>query len=613
MPASPLIGAVFAAVVATAVLLVAVARSYSRKYMGLRLLPGSPGWPVLDNVIQAALSGKPLIRYIRDLRREYGPILTLWMGVCTLVAVVISNTLLAREALVDRDLTCAVLTAAAATAVLLVAAARSYNRKYRGLRLPPGPPGWPVLGNVLQVALSGKPLIDYIRELGHEYGPILTLRMGVRTIIVISSAELAREALFDKDQEFASRPAENITRNIFSSNKLTVNSAVPGSAWRSLRRNMVSGMLSTSRLREFGPVRRRAMHRFMAQIRAEATASPDGASVWVLRNARFAVFCILLEMTFGLLDLDADHIMHIDAVLKRVLLACDIRTDDYFPFLRPFFWFHQRRALAVRREQINTILPLINRRRAIIQGHAMPDTNIAAPFSYLDSLVGFHIKGRDVTDEDLVTLCSELINGGTDTTATAIEWAMARIMDNPSIQIRLHEEIMQQVGDARPIQDKDIERMPYLQAFVKELLRKHPPTYFLLPHATVNHGSKLAGYDVPADASLNIFVQTISEDPMLWNRPTEFNPDRFLSGGETADMTGTAAIRMLPFGAGRRICPGIAMATTHIALMVARMLQEFEWLKHPSQPELEFKGKMEFTMVMEKPLLALVKPRNISF
>uniref|UniRef100_M8BR18 Cytochrome P450 77A2 n=1 Tax=Aegilops tauschii TaxID=37682 RepID=M8BR18_AEGTA len=271
------------------------------------------------------------------------------------------------------------------------------------------------------------------------------------------------------------------------------------------------------------------MDRFVARMRAEAAASADGASVWVLRNARFAVFCILLDMTFGLLDLDEEHIVHIDAVLKRVLLAVGVRMDDYLPFLRPFFWRKQLRALAVRREQA-----------------------------------------------------------------------------------RLHEEIMQQVGDARPIDDKDIESMPYLQAFVKELLRKHPPTYFSLTHAAVKPGSKLAGYDVPTDANLDIFLPTISEDPKLWDRPTEFDPDRFLTGGETADMTGSAGIRMIPFGAGRRICPGLAMGTTHIALMVARMLQEFEWRAHPSQPAVDFKDKVEFTVVMNQPLLATVKPRKMS-
>ncbi|CAN6227987.1 unnamed protein product [Urochloa humidicola] len=512
-------------------------------------------------------------------------------------------------------------TAALATAMLtLTIAAARYNRRYKGLRLPPGPPGWPIVGNLFQVAFSGKLFIHYIRDLRREYGPILTLRMGERTLVIISSAEAAHEALVEKGAEFASRPRENTTRNIFSSNKFTVNSAVYGAEWRALRRNMVSGMLSASRLREFRHARSRAMDRFVARMRAEAEGAGEG-SVWVLRNARFAVFCILLDMTFGLLDLDEAHIVRVDAVMKRVLLAVGVRMDDYLPFLRPFFWRHQRRALAVRREQVDTLLPLINRRRAILQsirggGGASPDPSVAAPFSYLDSLLDLRVEGRrdaTPTDDELVTLCAELINGGTDTTATAIEWGMARIVDNPTIQARLHEEISAKVGNARPVEDRDTEAMPYLQAFVKELLRKHPPTYFSLTHAAVGHGSKIAGYDVPVDANLDIFLPTISEDPKLWERPAEFDPERFLSGGEAADMTGSAGIRMIPFGAGRRICPGLAMGTTHIALMVARMVQAFEWSAHPDQPPIDFKDKVEFTVVMDRPLLAAVKPRSLAF
>jgi cytochrome P450 family 77 subfamily A len=501
---------------------------------------------------------------------------------------------------------------AAFLTVLLVQILR-YNLRYRGLRLPPAPPGWPIVGNFFQIAFSGKHFYHYIRDLHKEYGPILTLRMGIKTLIVISSSELAYEALIEKGQQFANRPAESYIRNIFSSNKFTVNSSLYGPEWRCLRRNMVSGMLSVARLKEFRPVRARAMDRFIARIRSEAAASPDGKSVWVLRNARFAVFCILLDMTFGLLDLDEKHIVHIDSVMKQVLLSVGARMDDYFPFLRPFLYKNQAKVLATRKEQVEIILPLINRRRAILKDRSVEPS--AAPFSYLDSLLDLQVDGRDKppTDDELVTLCSELLNGGTDTTATAIEWAVARIIDNPSIQSRLYNEIQTQVGQSRPVDEKDTENMPFLQAFVKELLRKHPPTYFSLTHAAVQPGSKLAGYDIPVDANLDIFYPIISEDPKLWNNPNEFDPDRFLTGGETADITGSAGIRMIPFGAGRRICPGLAMGTTHIALLVARMVQEFEWWNHPSQTPLDFTEKVEFTVVMNTPLLAMVKPRECCF
>lgn len=484
---------------------------------------------------------------------------------------------------------------------------RKKGRRSNKLNLPPGPRGWPVVGNLFQVALSGKQFIHYVRDLVPEYGPIFTLYMGTRTLIVVTGADLVHEALIEKGQLFASRPAENPTRTIFSSNKFTVNSAVYGAEWRSLRRNMVSGMLSSTRLKEFHATRTNAMDRFIDRIRVEAEENVGG--VWVLRNARFAVFCILIAMCFGV-DLDEEDIVCIDAVMKTVLITLTPRMDDYLPLLQPFFSKQRALALDVRRLQIETIVPLINRRRAILKNPG--DHQSALPFSYLDSLLDLRVDGRKSppTDTELVTLCSEFINGGTDTTATAIEWGIARLIENPSIQSKLHEEISSVAGEGRSVNEKDIEEMPYLQAFVKELLRKHPPTYFSLTHAAVET-AKLGGYDIPANANLEIYLPTISEDPRLWTEPENFKPERFLTGGENADMTGVTAVKMIPFGAGRRICPGLAMGTLHISLMMARMVQEFEWRAHPGEPKLDFSSRLEFTVVMSRPLRAVVRPRRL--
>lgn len=476
--------------------------------------------------------------------------------------------------------------------------------KSKGLNLPPGPPGWPVVGNLFQVARSGKPFFQYVDDLRQEYGSILTLNMGTRTMIILSDAKLVHEALIEKGQLFATRPRENPTRNIFSSNKFTVNAALYGPVWRSLRRNMVQNMLSSSRVKEFRHVRDTAMNKLINRLRTEAQAN-DGA-VWVLKNARFAVFCILLAMCFGL-EMDEETNEKMDQVMKTVLITLDPRIDDYLPILSPFFSKQRKRALEVRKEQVEFIVPFIEKRRRALKNPGSDKT--ATSFSYLDTLFDLKIEGRksSPTDAELVTLCSEFLNGGTDTTGTAIEWGIAQIIANPEVQEKIYEEIKRTVGD-RKVDERDVDHMPYLQAVVKELLRKHPPTYFSLTHA-VTEPTTLAGYDIPTDVNVEIYLPGISEDPKLWTNPEKFDPDRFVSGKEDADITGVTGVKMMPFGVGRRICPGLGMGTVHIHLMLARMVQEFEWSAYPPGHKLDFTGKLEFTVVMKDTLRALIKPR----
>ncbi|KAK3011809.1 hypothetical protein RJ639_012570 [Escallonia herrerae] len=480
----------------------------------------------------------------------------------------------------------------------------SRKSKSKRLHLPPGPPGWPVVGNLFQVAHSGKPFFQYVRELLPKYGPIFTLRMGTRTMIIISSAELVKEALIDKGQVFATRPRENPTRTVFSCNKFTVNAALYGPVWRSLRRNMVQNALSASRLKEFRDCREVAMDKLIARLRAEAQAN-DGA-VWVLRNARFAVFCILLAMCFGV-EMDEEMIERIDEMMKTVLITLDPRVDDYLPLLSPFFSKQRKRAMEVREEQIQTLVPLIEKRRSALANPGSVEN--AASFSYLDTLFDLKIEGRksSPTNPEIVTLCSEFLNGGTDTTGTAIEWAIARLIENPSIQCKLYDEIKSRVGD-RKVDEKDVEKMPYLNAVAKELMRKHPPTYFSLTHAAIEP-AKLGGYDIPTDANVELFLPGISEDPKLWTHPEKFDPDRFFSGREDADITGVTGVKMMPFGVGRRICPGLSMATVHVNLIIARLVQEFQWSSHPENSPVDFSEKLEFTVVMKNTLRAAIKPR----
>ncbi|KNA10060.1 hypothetical protein SOVF_147890 [Spinacia oleracea] len=472
--------------------------------------------------------------------------------------------------------------------------------------LPPGPPGWPIVGNLFQVANSGKQFFEYVRELAPKYGPIFTLKMGSRTLIIVSSAELAHEALIEKGQVFATRPAETPTRGIFSCDKFTVNAAVYGPVWRSLRKNMVQNGLSSSRLKEFKSVRNIAMDKFIERIKVEAEKDQNGV-VYVLKNARFAVFCILLAMCFGV-EMSEETVEKIDHTLKEVLITVSPRIDDYLPILGLFFSKQRKEALEVRRKQIETLRPFIEQRRAILRAGLASDPT-ATPFSYLDTLFDLQIEGRKSgpTEPEIVTLCSEFINGGTDTTATAIEWAMARLIETPEMQDKIYEEIRSKVG-TRSVEEADLDKMPYLHAFVKELLRKHPPTYFSLTHA-VTEPATLGGYHIPTGCNVDLYLPGISEDPKLWKNPKKFDPERFLSGGEDADMNGVKEVKMIPFGAGRRVCPGLSMATIHVNLLIARLVQEFEWRAFPENTKVDFSEKLEFTVIMKNPLRAKIIPR----
>lgn len=474
--------------------------------------------------------------------------------------------------------------------------------KSKRLHLPPGPPGWPVVGNLFQVVRSGKPFFEYVRELRAIYGPILTLRMGTRTLIILSDAKLVHEALIERGAVFASRPRETPTRNVFSCNKFTVNAAIYGPVWRSLRRNMVQNMLSSSRLKEFRGVRERAMDKFIDKLGSEA--KDNVGVVWVLKNARFAAFDILVTMCLGF-EMDEETVEKMDQVMKKVLITLDPRIDDFLPILSPFFSKQWKKAMEVRKEQVDFIYRIIKQRKRELENPGSEKK--ATSFSYVDTLFDLKIEGRDSvpTKEELVTLCSEFINGGTDTTGTAVEWGIAQLIANPDIQENLYEEIQKVVGCSnRKIDEKDVEKMPYLEAVVKELLRKHPPTPLTLTHA-VTETTTLAGYDIPTDANVEIFLMGISDDPNVWPDPERFDPSRFLGG----DDQGRNDIRMLPFGVGRRICPGLNMATVHIHLMLARMVQEFEWCAYPPGSEMDFSGKTEFTVVMKNTLRAVIKRR----
>ena len=232
--------------------------------------------------------------------------------------------------------------------------------------------------------------------------------------------------------------------------------------------------------------------------------------------------------------------------------------------------------------------------------------------SYVDTLLDFELpeQKRKLFEEKMVSLCLEFLLAGTDTTSTALEWIMANMVKYPQIQERLLVEMKGVVGDGeKEVNEEDLNKMPYLKAVVLEGLRRRPPAHFVIPHA-VTEDVVLDGYLVPKKGTLNFMVAEMGRDPKVWEDPMAFKPERFLNGGGGGvfDITGSRKIKMMPFGAGRRMCLASGLAILHLEYFVATLVWNFE-SKAVEGGEVDLSEKLVFTVVMKNPLKAHLSPR----
>lgn len=325
----------------------------------------------------------------------------------------------------------------------------------------------------------------------------------------------------------------------------------------------------------------------------------------VVDHFHYAMFALLALMCFGD-KLDEEQIKEVGYVQRRMLLNFSrFNILNLFPKLTKLIYKSKwEEFLQIRREQEDVLLPLIRARRKIVG-----EENKDYVQSYVDTLLDLELpdEKRKLNENEIISLCSEFLNGGTDTTDTTLQWIMANLVKNPEIQERLYQEIKGVAGEeAKEIEEEEAHKMPYLKAVVLEGLRRHPPGHMVLPHS-VTEDTVLGGYKIPKKGTVNFMVAEIGRDPAVWDEPMAFKPERFM-GEESVDITGSRGIKMMPFGAGRRICPGIGLAMLHLEYYVANMVREFEW-KEVKGCEVDLAEKVEFTVVMKHPLKARAVPR----
>ena len=197
--------------------------------------------------------------------------------------------------------------------------------------------------------------------------------------------------------------------------------------------------------------------------------------------------------------------------------------------------------------------------------------------------------------------------GGTDTTAAALEWAMSELVRNPIIMKKVQEEVRTVVGHKSKVEENDISQMHYLKCVVKEILRLHIPTPLLAPRVTMSD-VKLKGYDIPAKTMVYINAWAMQRDPRFWERPEEFLPERFENS--QVDFKGQEYFQFIPFGFGRRGCPGMNFGIASIEYVLASLLYWFDW-KLPDTLDVDMSEV--FGLVVSKKVPLLLKPKTFSF
>ncbi|KAL5767594.1 hypothetical protein ACOSQ2_014377 [Xanthoceras sorbifolium] len=490
-------------------------------------------------------------------------------------------------------------------------------KSYRNpCKLPPGPFIFPIIGNFLLLRKSFAELESFIKSLHTKLGPIITLRIGSNPAIFIADHSLAHQALIQNGAAFADRPSPTIITNITSCNQHNINSAAYGPTWRLFRRNLTAEILHPSRVKSYSHARNWVLQILQDRLNSQ---SKSGGPVRLVDHMQFVMFGLLVLMCYGD-KLDEKKIKEVEDVQRNMLL--NLRRFNILNFWPKITKLVFRRKWAefwqLRKQQESVHLSLIRERKKIREERLRncKEDDQEYVLSYLDTLFDMQlpVEKRKLDEGEIISLCSEFLSAGTDTTSTALEWVMANLVKYPKIQEKVFEEIKGVVGNGqREVKEDDLQKMTYLKAVILESLRRHPPAHFVVPHA-VTEDMVLNGYLIPKNASINFMVAGMGCDSKVWEDPMDFKPERFLKSEENGkqvefDITGSREIKMMPFGVGRRICPGLGLAMLHLEYFVANLIWCYQW-KAVDGDEICLEEAQRFTMVMKIPLQAHIIPRS---
>jgi len=469
-------------------------------------------------------------------------------------------------------------------------------------RLPPGPSGWPLIGSL---PLLGNVPHHSLFQLSKQYGPIMYLKLGTTDTVVVTSPKVAEACLKVNDLNFSNRPSNaGATYMAYDSNDLVW--APYGPRWRMLRKVCNIHLFAGKALDDLQPVRETEVGMLLKSI-LDHERQGKAVNLGELLNvctANVLGQIMLSKRVFESQGAKASEFR--EMVVELMVLAGVFNIGDFVPSLA---WMDLQGVQKKMKKLHSRFDDFFGR---ILEEHKVAARNGGGKKDFLSVLLALRNdadgEGGKLTDTDMKALLLDLFTAGTDTSASTVEWAMSELIRHPKMMKKCQQEVESAIGqDRRRLKESDIQKLPYLQAVVKETFRLHPSTPLLLPRLA-GEACEVEGYYIPKNARLLVNTWGIQRDPDVWERPLEFDPDRFV--GSTVDVRGTD-FQVIPFGAGRRICAGVSMGIRMVQLMLASLLHSFDWsLPEGQQPEnLDMAEAYGLTLQKAVPLLAVPAAR----
>ncbi|KAD0020781.1 hypothetical protein R6Q59_011576 [Mikania micrantha] len=409
-----------------------------------------------------------------------------------------------------------------------------------------------------------------VTDLARKHGALMHLKLGEVSAIVVSSPKWAKEILTTYDIPFANRP-HSLPGEIIAYHYTDIVLAPYGEYWRQLRKICTLELLSVKKVKSFQSIREEECWNLVQEIKDWGSGRPINLSEKIFK----LVATVLSRSAFGRGIKDQKEFTELVKEILRESGGFD--PSDIYPSINFLQRFSRKRVKlnGIRHSLDNIIGNLVSEQKL----QQVNNTNHATKLSnknetLLDVLL--RIKETNeypLTDDNIKAIVLDMFGAGTDTSSATVEWAISELLRCPRAMEKLQAELRQAFKGKERIKDDDVQNLTYLNLVVRETLRLHPPLPLVIPHEC-REPVNVAGYDVASNTKLIVNVFAINRDPEYWKDAETFNPERFENSSTT--VMG-ADYEYLPFGAGRRMCPGAALGLANVQLPLAHIMHYFKW------------------------------------